>query len=319
MEELSYLGLPRCLRLANADVRLIVATAIGPRVLFYGRHDGRNMLGECPDASVPTALGEFKPWAGHRLWVAPEAKPASYAPDNDPVHVERRGALAVTLRKAADATGVEKSLAVALDEEGPGVTLRHRLVNRGPAPVELAPWALTILRPGGQVLLPLEAFRPHSEYLLPASSLVLWHYTDLSDPRWAFGPRFVRLRCDAARAAPQKIGAAVRRGWAAYHEGGELFVKSVALVEGAAYPDRGCNVETFTAGDFVELETLGPLARLAPGEAVEHVERWELFDGVAPERDDAAFEASLAPRITSFEAPAARGPLTSGPRLRVEG
>ncbi|HEU4407813.1 MAG TPA: RNA ligase (ATP) [Polyangiaceae bacterium] len=295
MEEVTYLGLPRCLRLANPDASVIVATAIGPRVLFYGRTGGRNALGECPGASVTTALGEFKPWGGHRLWVAPEAMPASYAPDNEPVRVEARGERAVALGKPADGTGVEKQIDVSLDPSGTGVTLRHRLTNRGPAPIELAPWALTILRPGGVVLVPHEEFRAHADYLLPARPLVLWHYTDMSDPRWAFGPRFVRLRCDASRPAPQKVGALVRRGYAAYHEGGELFVKSVAFAAGAAYPDYGCNVETFTAGEFVELETLGPLARLAPGEAAEHVERWRLFDGVALGGDDAALEAAIAP------------------------
>jgi RNA ligase (TIGR02306 family) len=277
MEETTYLGLPRCLRLATSDVSVIVATAIGPRVLFYGRPGGRNLLGECPGASVPTALGAFKPWGGHRLWVAPEAMPASYAPDNEPVRVEARGERAVALTKPADATGVEKCVEISLDDAGTGVTLAHRLTSRGAGPIELAPWALTIMRPGGVVLLPHEEYRAHADYLLPARPLVLWHYTDMSDPRWAFGPRFVRLRCDPARPAPQKVGALVRRGYAAYHEGGELFVKSVAFVEGAAYPDYGCNVETFTAGDFVELETLGPLARLAPGESAGHVERWRRF------------------------------------------
>jgi hypothetical protein len=307
MEELPYLGLPRCLRLANDEASVIVATAVGPRVLYYGRRGGRNVLGECPGASVSTELGEFKPWGGHRLWVAPEAMPSSYAPDNEPVRCEPRGERAVRLTKPADVTGVEKSVELSLDERGAGVTLRHRLVNRGARPIEAAPWALSILRPGGAVLLPHEGFRPHAEYLLPARPLVLWHYTNMADPRWAFGRRFVRLRCDPARPEPQKIGALVRRGWAAYHEGGELFVKGFPCEAGARYPDYGCNVETFTAGDFVELESLGPLARLGPGEAAEHVERWQLFGGVDL-ADDEALEATLAPlaaRAAPGETPAA--------------
>jgi hypothetical protein len=42
----------------------------------------------------------------------------------------------------------------------------------------------------------------------------------------------------------------------------------------------GCSYETFTNQDFLELETLGPLTSLKPGQTVEHVERWSLHKGV---------------------------------------
>ncbi len=45
------------------------------------------------------------------------------------------------------------------------------------------------------------------------------------------------------------------------------------------YPDFGCNCETYTAGTFIELESLGPLEVVAPGESVQHLERWSLFEG----------------------------------------
>jgi hypothetical protein len=35
----------------------------------------------------------------------------------------------------------------------------------------------------------------------------------------------------------------------------------------------------FTNADMLELETLGPLTKLAPGASVEHVERWTLYSG----------------------------------------
>jgi hypothetical protein len=52
-------------------------------------------------------------------------------------------------------------------------------------------------------------------------------------------------------------------------------VKRYEAVAGpAAYPDFGCTFETFTNADILELETLGPLTTLAPGESVSHTERW---------------------------------------------
>jgi hypothetical protein len=62
----------------------------------------------------------------------------------------------------------------------------------------------------------------------------------------------------------------------AYLLGSELFVKRSQADPGAHYPDFHCSCEIFTNGDFLELETLGPLVDLAPGASVEHVERWSL-------------------------------------------
>ena len=74
-----------------------------------------------------------------------------------------------------------------------------------------------------------------------------------------------------------------------------LFVKRFDYTEGARYPDSGCNTEVFTAASFIELESLSPLKYLEPGETIEHVERWQLFDGVKASHEDESLEAALAP------------------------
>jgi hypothetical protein len=63
------------------------------------------------------------------------------------------------------------------------------------------------------------------------------------------------------------------------------------LVAGAVYPDNGCAFETFTNGHMCELETLSPLVKLAPGESIQHVEHWTLFDGLKEPATDDAFAA----------------------------
>src|SRR5882724_5504614 len=42
----------------------------------------------------------------------------------------------------------------------------------------------------------------------------------------------------------------------------------------------GCSFETFTNNEFLEIETLGPMTKLLPGETVEHVAHWALFRNV---------------------------------------
>ena len=106
------------------------------------------------------------------------------------------------------------------------------------------------------------------------------NWYDLSDPRWTFGRELIVLTPDAARPEPQKIGVGSTAGWCALIRGGTIFMKRTSPDPSAEYPDRGSTIEIFTAGDYLELETLGPLRLLAPGGSATHVERWDLFAGV---------------------------------------
>jgi len=294
LRKVNCLGLPNCLLLSNGTVEVAVTTDVGPRVVRYGFAGAPNVLGECPEASVRTEWGEWRPWGGHRLWAAPEAMPRSYAPDDAPVEAAGAGERGVRLVPPPERqTGLQKELTVELDAGGSGVTLTHRLTNLGAWRVEVAAWALTIMRGGGEALVPQEPYGPHPEHLLPARPLVLWPYTDLTDPRLRLGRKLIRLRADAARPEPNKLGVANKQGWAAYVIDGTLFVKRFGHEEGAAYPDLGCNNEIFTAGSFIEVESLSRLTPLEPGESFEHVERWTLHKDFAPGDADEDVEAAV--------------------------
>ena len=74
-------------------------------------------------------------------------------------------------------------------------------------------------------------------------------------------------------------------------------MKTFKPVAGARYPDLGCTVETFTNADMLEVETLGPLTTLQPGESLEHVETWHLFRNVPLPGTDADIDANVLPLV----------------------
>ena len=298
MEKVNYLGLPSCYRLSNGTVEVIVSTDVGPRILRYGFVGEENVLGEYPDLKVTSELGEWMVYGGHRLWAAPEAMPRTYCPDSLPVAFQLLGERSIALLQPVEPkTAIQKELELTLDAEGSLVTVRHRITNRGLWDIELAPWAITIMRYGGMTILPQEPFRSHDEYLLPARPMTLWYYTDLSDPRWTLGKNFIRLQTDDNLDMPQKIGVANKQGWAGYWRNQTLFLKRVRYQPGARYPDYGSNVETYTAGAFVELETLGPLERLEPGQSAEHTEIWSLHANVEIGTSESSLAEALAPIV----------------------
>jgi hypothetical protein len=298
VQKVSYLNQPNCYRLANDSVELIVTTDVGPRIIRYGFLGRDNVLAEVPELATQTAFGEFKPWGGHRLWAAPEANPRSYVPDNNSLASKIEADNKIRLMPATEReTGIGKEMTVSLASGGTCVTVQHRIFNRNQWAIDLAPWALTIMNGGGEAIFPQEPYRSWDDYLLPARPLVLWHYTDLSDPRWTLSQKYLRLRTDERLAGPQKAGIANKQGWAAYLRQGTLFVKRFDYQEGATYPDYGSNNETYTAGTFIEIESLGPLQRLEPGEGAEHTERWYLFDNVNAGETEASLEAAITPLV----------------------
>ena len=297
MEKIPYGGWPNCLRLSNDQIELIVTTDVGPRVIRFGFVNGQNMLKEFADHLGQTGGDEWLSYGGHRLWHAPEADPRTYYPDNVPVDHSWDGRTLKITQPLEETTGIQKEIEFTLDADSNQVQLVHRLINRNLWAVKLAPWALTVMAQGGRAILPQEEYRSHPEYLLPARPLTLWHYTDMQDPRWIWGTKYIQLRQNPDAETKQKIGIRNSLGWAAYYLNGDLFLKRYQLEPDANYPDFGCNTEVYTDGDILEVETLGPLASIQPGDAVEHTEQWSL-NKLELGEDESEIDQKILPLVT---------------------
>ncbi len=297
VETIEYGGWPNCRRVSNGVVEVVATTDVGPRLVRFGFVGGPNEFREFPEMHGLTGGDVWRMYGGHRFWHAPEDPARTYLPDNGPVHAAALPDGLRLVQPVEAATGLQKEIELKLWPGTARVRVTHRLRNHGLWAVALAPWALSVMAMGGTAIIPLPPRGPHAGNLRPASQLVLWAYTDMSDPRWTWGRQYLLLRQDPQAQTPQKIGASVPAGWAAYARDGRLFVKRFTYVPGAAYPDLGSSVEAFTDPAFLELETLGPLVSLAPGAAVEHVEDWHLFDGVPRPRSEADVEAHVLPRV----------------------
>ena len=297
LEKTEYRGWPNCYRLSNGVIDLIMTTDVGPRVIRFGFAGEENEFKEYDDAAGKKDGDEWRIYGGHRLWHAPEAKPRTYYPDNSRVALEQHGDLVRLVQPTEPTTGIQKEIDIRMAPADAQVEVTHRLCNTNLWAVELAPWALSVMAPGGTAIIPLPPRRSHQESLLPTNTIALWAYTDMTDPRWHWGRKYALLRQDPNLDTPQKAGVMVTDGWAAYARAGHVFVKRFSYVEGARYPDLGCSVEAFTNADMLELETLGPLVDLQPSAAVEHVEHWRLFRDAPTPQNDAEVDRDVLPLI----------------------
>lgn len=290
-----YAGWRRCVELSNATIELVATTEVGPRIIRFAFHGKENELFEYANQVGKTGGDEWRSYGGHRLWHAPEVKPRTYSPDNAPVHAyEEEGAL--ILEQAIEpSTGIQKTMEIRLHDEKPEVAIVHRLTNRGLWPARLAVWPVTVLAPGGTGIFPLGKYIPFPEQLGPSRPLVLWSYTNMNDPRFDFGARYIRMRYSREMEQPLKIGLFVDEGWSAYQRGDHLFVKRFPRPDRSkTFADFGVNVEAFTNKDMFELESLSPYTELEPGGFVEHVESWQLIDRVGRLIDEKDIERVMA-------------------------
>lgn len=278
VETINFRGWPNTLRVSNGTTELLITTDVGPRIISYQTANRGNIFKVFDDQAGGSDESEFLIRGGHRFWLAPEDWILSYHVDNRPVQWKQNGSGGELVLESlqTDPTTIRKTLGVRLAADGSAVTIRHTATNESGSPYQLATWGLSVMRPGGIELIPQPALGEHPRDIIPNRGMVLWPYTDLSDPRWSLGTQYWLLQQEADM-PPTKIGLAHRERWVAYLSDDLLFVKKIEMLSGENYPDGGCNFETFTNGEMLEIESLGPLKTLNPGESVTHTERWLLF------------------------------------------
>jgi len=265
-----------CVSIENVSLSLLVTQSVGPRIISLRFEGGENLLAEIPEFVTQRPDGRFfRFYGGHRLWHAPENMPRTYVLDDEPVEiVPEQNGLSVVQPVEAE-TGIEKSLQISLVENRAQVIVRHTLTNRGQWTVECAPWAITQFKPGGVAILPQS--REQTD-VLPNRSLVFWPYSDLASPQLGWGNRYLLIRAEMP--GPFKVGFPNPRGWLAYWLDSTLFVKRASYDRGAQYYDFGSSSECYCNDQFLELETLAPISKMATGDSVTHTETWELYADV---------------------------------------
>jgi hypothetical protein len=299
IEKINFKGWPNSWRVSNGEVELVMTGDVGPRVMHYGFAGGQNFFKEFDDQMGKTGEPEWQPRGGHRLWIAPEDPIKTYAPDNGPVTIEVTGDVISATGAVEPLTGVSKKMTVKMAPAGTAVEVLHEIRNAGTAPLEMAPWILTMFATGGAGIHGFPPRGTHPEDLAPTNPLVMWAFTHLDDPRWRLSRKYLVLRQEPDNTNPQKLGTYNRHTWGGYLLNEELFVKRYeAIADPAAYPDFGCTFETFTNQAFLELETLGPMTTLAPGAAVSHIERWSAHRDVSLQTwTDEELDAVIAPLV----------------------
>jgi hypothetical protein len=303
VEKVEYKGWRNCYRVSNGEVELIATSDVGPRVIRFGFVGGQNLFKEFTEQLGKSGEDKFQLRGGDRVWKAPEDPVATWAPDNVPVEISVTGNGLIARAPVEPLTHLRKEIEIRMADRGTGVTVVHRVTNESLFPLEYSAWALTMMAPGGVAISGFPPRGKHPANLEATNPLVMWAYTNLADKRWTFTKKYLALRQDSNNSEAQKLGLFNPHTWGAYVLNGEAFIKQAAGDAHASYPDFGCSFEAFTNNEFLEMETLSPLKKMAPGETVEQTEHWTLHKNVRlTEITDAAIDAEISPLLNATKA-----------------
>jgi len=265
--------------LKTSGFRLVVITTKGPRIAFWGRPDGENLLMWEPGKYFRK---EWELMGGHRVWVSrPGADEAqeTYAPDNEPCEVQlsERG---FTVKAPVDP--------VLLTQRGYTVTatgadrleIEHFITNASNMLWSGAIWAITCTKPTAT-----------ATYTVPLGDGSGWDYaTIVAIRKWGdnqgrktfYDPQF-ELTDDSLRLIPGgveskrmiKADAGIIGMYSPEYK--LAFVKQTDYLPDGQYP-LGTNLALYVGKDnfMAEMETMGPFVTLKPGATTKQIERWVL-------------------------------------------
>jgi hypothetical protein len=259
--------------------RMVVVTGAGPRIAWFSKPDGGNLLYWDKDFAK---RGEWRLFGGHRVWLtrpmADESEDA-YLPDNDPcsVTLSKSG---LTAFAPPAANRIARGMKIRTLPDG-RVRVTNCLRNEGDMLYSGGVWSPTCVVADAPIEIPLGCANPSTA----------WDVVYMAIPR-VFAGNVTKLDDDSAAIVGDTLtltpkGRCVKRcvraeqGVVQQRRGGTIFRKTAEFLPDARYPLGGCNIAAFIgAGNWmVEMETFSSERAIKPGETAEHDEIWEILDG----------------------------------------
>jgi len=293
--ETRFKGL-RAVDVRTGPVRMVVVVEVGPRIAFYGKPRGKNLL--FWDAEM-RGRNDWLLRGGHRVWttrpLADESE-ESYRPDNRPCKVRRRKSSLTVLGAVDPETRLQRGFTIR--EISPRVLMVDNfVVNLSEMLWSGGVWALTCIDPSGRKDYIIPLGEPDSDW--DCFAVVYprrWagHSSKVDDPQISLRDEFLILRPQGKETkrmvqAPRGIiGARVPKER-------YCFFKRSAYYPAGRYP-LNCNVAFYVGpGNFmVELETMGAERTLRPRQIAHNIETWHMTAPVKL-RMAADVDAALAP------------------------
>ncbi len=269
--------------LDNGKVETVVVPSIGRVMQFRLKAqenvfwENESMRGHGMPANPWSTAGSF---GGDKTWPSPQSVwnwPPPDIFDATPLSVEIHGKSVELNSPVSPRFGIRTKRVIELDPSLPKMRIVTTYYKESGPPVEVGVWIITQAREPEKVFIPIPA-----NGIFPSGLASQW---ELPAKFGKIESGMVSLSRDPG--GSHKIGNdAGSIAWV----GKDCVLRIDApRTPGAKYPDEGCSMELYTNLDparYVELETLGPLKTMKPGDTLSATNTYTLFQRT--EKDPAA-------------------------------
>ena len=283
-----YGGWKDAYRLQLGRAEMIVLAEVGPRIISLRVDGGPNLL--YVDAQTLGKGRGDRVWhiyGGHRIWAAPESDDA-YSLDNGPCTARVEGGKLTILTEPDADTRLRKRLTISA--EGERFLVENAVLNTSSLVNLGAVWCVTCVAPLGVIAFPWGSGGSWDTKRMQWWNKWATHSSNVRSAQYRPGPDLFTIHPTGEEG---KVGTHSPEGWVALCRPDATFVKSFQPNMHAAYPDGGCSVEVYTCANFVEMETLGPLGAIAPGEEIVQRETWTVTGQAVDPQNGIALRALL--------------------------
>lgn len=286
----NYHGWRGSLLMRNASAEVIIVPAIG-RVMQFRLHgseggfwENRLLDGHKPNpkSSEWGNFGGDKSWpAPQSAWpkITPRAWPPPVAFDARPVEAVHKNSFVLLTSPVDPDYGIQVKRQVELDSNQPLLRITTTYHKVSGDPLEVGIWVITQLKHPTSIWLPIPQTTLFPEGYLKQSAEI--------PPSLVRHSQFLSLERDPKKA--YKIGSDT--DVMLWIDEEQVVRISSPRQPGVPYPDGGCSAEVYTNPDplsYVELETLGPLRKLARGESMSWTNTYQLFKRSRPTPEEEA-------------------------------
>ena len=163
-KEIEFENFGKCLSISNEKIKLLVTVDIGPRIIYFGLNDGKNVLFNDIERNyiedlevIKSYYGEDKVryrYGGHKMLTLPEIMPDSFYPDNKALTYSITNNGAVFFQEEQEKNDISISLEILLNDSSNDVMIIHTLKNTSKIEQEIGISASTDMNPSGTLIIP---------------------------------------------------------------------------------------------------------------------------------------------------------------------
>jgi hypothetical protein len=271
--EIKYTNLD-ALEIINNGIKMVVVYEIGPRIAYFGKEEGPNLLYWAPE---DVKRKDWKLYGGHRVWLTrPYADESedTYFSDNKRCQVDiEKNEITITA-KVCQINNLIRSMKITILENGK-FKVDNLIKNAGDLIYSGGVWSPTcVVAKNRRMIVPLGDENSTWDIVsIVIPRVFAGNSTILEDNQVSFEKNDLVI---TPKGHVVKRACLSKQGRVILDCGNYKFIKYSNYDPRKNYPLGGCNVALFNGDDdwMSELETYGEVKSIIPGETIDNSEIW---------------------------------------------